>query len=60
MIGDLTPNEKLCAAMSIIQAEILARDSLYIPEKMFQNRFFRTSGLELAEKLLAELLPELD
>ena len=59
-VSTMTPQEKLIAAMSIIQHSILAEDSACIPDKMFPRRYFQTSGLELAEKLLADVLPVMD
>lgn len=56
----MTPHDKLIAAMSIIQADILARDSACIPDKMFPTRYFETSALELAERMLADILPEIE
>ena len=59
-VSTMTPQDKLVAAMSIIQHNILAEDSACIPDKMFPRRYFQTSGLELAEKLLADVLPLMD
>ena len=59
-VSNMTPQEKLIAAMSIIQNSILAEDSRCDPGKMFTQRHFPTAGLELAEKLLADVLPLMD
>lgn len=59
-LSTMTPQEKLIAAMSIIQHSILAEDSKCNPGKMFTQRHFPTAGLELAEKLLADVLPLMD
>ncbi|KAA8616257.1 hypothetical protein [Salipiger aestuarii] len=56
----MTPHDKLIAAMSIIQSEILARDSKLVADKMFPRRHFETEGLEMAERLLSEVLDVAD
>jgi hypothetical protein len=56
----MTPHDKLMAAISIIQNEILARNTLLVPEKLFPNRHFDTLALEVAEQMLADLLPVID
>lgn len=56
----MTPHDKLIAAMGILQAEILARDSKLVADKMFPRRHFDTAGLEMAEGLLAELMEVVD
>lgn len=59
-IQTLTPHQRLCAAISIIQREILARDSALIPEKMFGKASMADPALELANSLLVELLPDVE
>lgn len=56
----MTPHDKLCAAISILQSEILARDTALVADKLFPNRHFTTGALEVAEQMLADLLPVLD
>ena len=52
----MSPHDKLCVAISIIQTHILASDSALIPEKMFGAWHFETSGLEFANRLMVEVL----
>ncbi|WP_226627930.1 hypothetical protein [Alloyangia pacifica] len=56
----MTPHDKLCAVIAILQDHILASDSLYNGDAMFPNRRFRTSSLELAEELLDSVLPDVE
>lgn len=53
----MTDHDKLCAAIGIVQLHILASDSVLIPEKMFGLNYMPNAALELAEKLLVEVLP---
>jgi hypothetical protein len=56
----MTPYNKMMAIMSILQNHILAKESELVPEKMFPTRRFDTSALELAERMCAEMLPDLE
>ena len=55
-----TPHDNVCAAISIIQAQILATDSHQSPEVMFGNFYFRTGSLEAAVAMLTPLLEPLE
>ncbi len=56
----MSPYEKLCAAMAILQDHILAKDTTCNAEAMFPVRRFGSASLELAEGLLNDLLPLLE
>lgn len=49
--------DKLCAAMSILQQQILAMDSILDPDTMFGSQHMPSVSLELALRLMSELLP---
>lgn len=51
----MTPYDKICAAIAILQDHILARDSMLDAEAMFPHGRFNTASLELAERLLSEV-----
>jgi len=53
-----TPHDKVCTAISILQAHILAADSALIPEKIWGHQYMRALGLEQAVKLLIEVLDD--
>ncbi len=56
----MTPHSKLMAVISILQKEILARDTSLVPDKLFGGGHMDTPALELAEQMLRELLPIVD
>lgn len=52
--------DKLCAAISILQAAILADDTTLEPKSIFGQTFFMPrAGLEMAERLLVEVLEDM-
>lgn len=55
----MTSHDKLCAAIAIIQAEILARDSA-TTTKIFGNMYFDSSHLEMAGRLMVECIGDLE
>lgn len=56
----MSPYDKLCAAIAIIQDHILASDSMLSGEAMFPSRRLTTASLELAERLLDEITEHLE
>ena len=56
----MSPNEKLFTAISIVQAYILAEDSNCIPNKMFGNNHFKQPSLEMVERLLMDIVPDIE
>ena len=57
---ELTIDDKLCIAISILQAKILANDTALKPDSMFGITFnMPTPALEMAERLLVEVLHDL-
>lgn len=59
-VGDMSPQNKLFAAISILQAYILAEDSLIYPDKVFGINHMPSPSLEMVERLLQDLIPALD
>lgn len=60
-IQNMSPHDQLCAAISILQQNILASDSLMSAEIMFKpGGYFATSSLELVERMLMDLLPHVE
>lgn len=60
-IETMTPHDRLIAAISIVQQHILAADSLVDADRMFKpGGYFTTSSLELAERMLMDLLPHIE
>ena len=55
-----TPHENLCAAISIIQAHILAEDSTVNAESMFGVNYLRGAGLEVAVAMLVPVIELLE
>ncbi|EGJ21658.1 hypothetical protein RSWS8N_06230 [Cereibacter sphaeroides WS8N] len=53
------PYYKLCGAISIVQAHILASDTVLDPEKVFGTHHLPIDALELAARELADLLGDL-
>jgi hypothetical protein len=53
----MTPADKLCAAIGILQAHILARETTLDSRQLWPHADMRTAGLEAATALLLELLP---
>ena len=51
------PHDRLCIAISILQAHYLAQDTAYVPEKIFGPFYFYDLSLEHAIQILVELLP---
>ena len=51
----MTPHDKLCAAIAILQDHILAADTTCDPNKLLAHGRFDTASLELAAHLLGEL-----
>ncbi|MGR3792642.1 hypothetical protein [Vannielia sp. SX4] len=56
----MSPHDKLCAAIAILQDHILASGTEYNAEMMFPLRRFETASLELAETLLSDIVPYLE
>ncbi|MCE6960565.1 hypothetical protein LAZ40_16190 [Cereibacter sphaeroides] len=54
------PYYKLCGALSIIQAHILAHDSTVDPAIAFRGDYLPTDALELAARELADLLSDME
>ncbi|RDW12632.1 hypothetical protein [Paracoccus thiocyanatus] len=52
------PHDNLCAAIGLIQAEILAEDSGLDPEVMFGSFHFRRAPLETAVAMLVAMVGE--
>lgn len=59
-IETMNSHDKLCAAMAIMQAHILASDTTLNAEALFGLSHFETAGLELAERLLDDCLPDIE
>lgn len=57
--GSMTPHDKACAAISIIQAHLGASDSNLVMDKIFGTFYMPAACLELAAKLLADVLEPL-
>ncbi|RWR31491.1 hypothetical protein D2T29_10690 [Sinirhodobacter populi] len=55
-----TPWENVCAAVSIIQAHVLAQDSVVSGKATFGLDYLPTDGLVTACKLLSELFGMLE
>ncbi len=55
-----TPHDKLCAAIGILQAHILASDSMQDGPTAWGTAYFPASGVEHAIHLLIELLTDLE
>ena len=53
-----TPHDNLCAAIGLIQSQILASDTGLDPKVMFGNYHFPHSNLETAVAMLVALLGE--
>lgn len=61
-LADDTPvHDKTCTAISILQTAILASDTKLIPQKLWPgNMHMATPALEMATKLLIEVLPDVE
>ena len=55
-----SPHENICAAVSIIQAHILAEDSTVNAESMFGVNYFKGAGLEVAVAMLVPVIERLE
>lgn len=55
----MTSHDKVCAVISILQDRILAEDSAMDAQALFGQFRMPTAGLELAERLLTEVLDDL-
>lgn len=55
-----SPHENICAAVSIIQAHILADDSTVNAESMFGVHYFKGAGLEVAVAMLVPVIELLE
>lgn len=53
-----SPHDNLCAAIGLIQAEILAESSDLNPEVMFGSFHFRRAALETAVAMLVAMMGE--
>jgi len=53
-----TPHDNLCAAIGLIQAQILAGDTDLVPEVMFGSYHFPRSALETAVAMLVAMVGE--
>lgn len=53
-------NDKLCAAIGILQLQVMASSTDFVPEKMWGGMFFSTSGLEHAINLLVDLVGDIE
>lgn len=56
----MSDHDKLMTAISIVQAHILSLDSNLDGEFMFGKMHMRTTALELAANLMAEVIGRLD
>lgn len=54
--NQLSDHDKLCAAISIVQAHILALHSTLDAEKMFGHLHMAPPALELAERMMCDVL----
>lgn len=55
-----TPHDKLMMAIGILQAHYLASDTDLVPDRIFGEFYFSTTGMEHAINMLIELLPEME
>lgn len=55
-----TPHDNLCAAISIIQTQIMAADSDFAPKVVFGNYHFPTDQMHAAVALLVAMLGEIE
>lgn len=55
-----SPHENICAAVSILQAHILAEDSTMNAESMFGDNYFKGAGLEVAVAMLVPVIEQLE
>lgn len=55
---DMSLDQKLFAAISIVQAYILAEDTACIPDQMFGVNYLKQPSLEMAERLLMDIVPD--
>ena len=58
--AEMGSKEKLFTAISILQAHILAQDSALNAEVLFGINHLNSNGLEMAERLLQDLVIDLD
>ncbi len=60
-IENMTPHDRLVAAISIVQHAILAEDASVDADKLFKpGGHFATASLELAERMLMDLLKDVE
>lgn len=57
---EMTSLDRLCAAIAIIQDHILASDTSCNVDKMFGRYRFETAQLEMAARLLVDVIPDLE
>lgn len=57
---DFTSQQKLFAAVSIIQSHILAEDTALNADRLFGNYHMPMPALEVAERLLIDIAPDLE
>lgn len=57
---EMSPIDKIFAAISIVQAYILAEESDCLPDKMFGNNHFKQPSLEMVERLLMDIVPDIE
>lgn len=55
-----TPHDNLCAAISIIQTQIMAADSDFAPQVVFGNYHFSTDQMQAAVALLVAMIGEVE
>lgn len=54
------PFDNLCAAISIVQSEILAGDTCLNPDRLFGVYHFKRDGLETVVALLVGMIDEIE